>query len=328
MNTPNTRAKTVLISGGSRGIGEAIALTLAREWHANIAILAKTTDEGGPLAGTIYSVAKAVEALGGRALPIQCDIRSEDAVKAAIAKTVETFGGIDVVVNSASAIFLEGTLEVEPKRLDLMMDINYRGTYRVIKHALPHLMRSDNPHILSLSPPVPFSSYWFGLAPGYSIAKACMSQCTLAVAEEFRAQRIAANCLWPETTIDTAALRRIPNGEATRLMSRTPQIMADAALEILGRPSSECTGNCFIDVPLIRAAGKDPASYAVTPGGRLQRDMFVDDWCQGTAEQLPPTLLQRLGRLLPTQRLARLTPVRKLLHLIELYRMQRNSRRR
>ncbi|KAJ1935839.1 hypothetical protein FBU59_005255, partial [Linderina macrospora] len=247
----------IFITGGSRGIGEAIAIRLAKE-GASIAIAAKTADPNPKLPGTIYSAAKAIEAAGGKALPVQCDIRDENQVKAAIDKTVETFGHLDVVINNASAIFLKSTLETDPKRYDLMHDINGRGTWLVTKTAIPHLMKSKNPRVLTLSPPLDIKQKWFGTNPAYTMAKYNMSMLVLGHSAEFAKYGIAVNGLWPYTVIETAALNMISNAKS-RPNLRTPEIMADAALEILKKPAS-FTGNICIDEIVLREAGvKDMA---------------------------------------------------------------------
>ncbi|ORX66261.1 short-chain dehydrogenase/reductase SDR [Linderina pennispora] len=260
MSLKNT---VVFITGGSRGIGEAIAIRLAKE-GASIAIAAKTADPNPKLPGTIYSAAKAIEAAGGKALPLQCDIRDEHQVKAAIDRTVETFGHLDVVINNASAIFLKGTLETDPKRYDLMHDINGRGTWLVTKLAIPHLIKSKNPRVLTLSPPLDIKQKWFGTNPAYTMAKYNMSML----------YGIAVNGLWPYTVIETAALNMISRAKS-RPNLRTPEIMADAALEILQKPAS-FTGNICIDEIVLREAGiTDMGKYALTPGTK-DEDMLLD----------------------------------------------------
>jgi citronellol/citronellal dehydrogenase len=268
--------KTIFISGASRGIGLAIALRAARD-GARIAIAAKTTEPHPKLAGTIYSAAEEIERAGGKALPLVCDIRFEDQVEAAVARTVETFGGIDICINNASAISLTGTLATDMKRYDLMHGINARGTFLVSKTALPHLLKAANPHILTLSPPLDMRAKWFGPHVAYTSAKYGMSLCTLGMAEEFRG-RVAVNSLWPLTTIDTAAVRNIIGGTQLAEMSRTPEIMGDAAYVILNRSARECTGNFFIDEDVLRQEGvTDFSTYNAGTSGKLRPDFFVPD---------------------------------------------------
>ncbi|MEM7238271.1 MAG: NAD(P)-dependent oxidoreductase, partial [Pseudomonadota bacterium] len=231
--TDRLHGRTMFISGGSRGIGLAIARAAAAE-GANVAIAAKTADPHPKLPGTIYSAAKEVEDAGGQALPLVCDIRHEEQVGDAVAKTVERFGGIDIVVNNASAISLTGTRDTDMKRYDLMTGINSRGTFVVTKTCLPHLLKSEHPHVLTLSPPLDFSAQWFRNHPAYSLAKYGMSALSVGWAAEFEG-KVSVNCLWPRTTIDTAAVRNLLGGEAMASVSRTPEIMADAAVEIFSR---------------------------------------------------------------------------------------------
>jgi citronellol/citronellal dehydrogenase len=269
------KGKTLFISGGSRGIGLAIALRAARD-GANVVIAAKTTEPHPKLPGTIYTAAEAIEQAGGRALPIQTDIRDEDQVMAAVERAVDTFGGIDILVNNASAISLTGTLATPMKRFDLMMGINLRGTYLCSRAAIPHLKRAANPHILTLSPPLNLNPRWFGPHTAYTIAKYGMSMCVLGMAEEFKPDGIAVNALWPRTTIATAALQIIPgaNPEA----GRKPEIMADAAHHILTRDSRSLTGRFLIDEEVLREAGvTDFTGYAVKPGAELRIDLFLDE---------------------------------------------------
>jgi citronellol/citronellal dehydrogenase len=270
--------KTLFISGASRGIGLAIALRAARD-GANVAIIAKTTQAHPKLPGTIYSAAQEIEEAGGAALPIACDIRSEDKVREAVEATVERFGGIDVCINNASAISLTRTPQTDMKRYDLMQSINARGTFVCSQATLPYLKKASNPHILTLSPPLDMQAKWFAPNVAYTIAKFGMSLCTLGMAEEFRADGVAVNSLWPLTTIDTAAVRNLLGGEAVAKSSRTPQILADAAYAILNRPSRECTGNFFIDEEVLRAEGvTDFAPYAAGPSdGPYLPDFFVPD---------------------------------------------------
>lgn len=267
--------RTALISGASRGIGKAIALKLAAQ-GANIIIAAKSVEEDPRLGGTIFSAAKEVEEAGGQALPVACDIRQEEQIIETVRQGVERFGGIDIVVNNASAISLTGTALTESKRLDLMYSINVRGTFLVVKHCLPHLQRSANAHILTLSPPVTMNPRWMGPHIAYTLSKYNMSMLSLGWAEEFRSQGIAANSLWPVTTIATAAVQNLLGGDALVKRSRKPEIMADAAAFILQQPSRECSGNLFLDEDVLRAQGiVDFERYAVVPGGELQRDLFV-----------------------------------------------------
>lgn len=267
--------KTVFITGASRGIGKAIALRLAKE-GANIVIAAKSVEENPKLGGTIFSAAKEVEETGGKALAVQCDIRMEDQIQHAVDKTIEQFGGIDIVINNASAISLTPTEKTEPKRFDLMHDINVRGTFFVTKTCIPHLKKSSNAHILTLSPPINLDPKWFGGHVAYTLAKYNMSMMTIGWSKEFEKDGIAANALWPKTTIDTAAVRNILGGDMLAKMSRTPEILADAAYYILQQPSRECTGNLFIDEQVLAKQGiTDLEKYSVVPGAKLYSDLFV-----------------------------------------------------
>jgi len=271
------KGKTLFVSGGSRGIGLAIALRAARD-GANVTIAAKTADPHPKLPGTIHTAVAEIEAAGGKGLAIQCDIREEQQVAAAVAKTVATFGGLDVLINNASAISLTGTLQTDMKRYDLMNGINARGTFLCGKYCIPHLKASANPHILTLSPPLDMRTQWFAPHVAYSMAKYGMSLCTLAWAEEFRGDGIAANSLWPRTIIATAAINMI-GGDAMMRLGRTPEIMADAAYVILTKPAREFTGNfCIDDVVLHEAGVRDFSHYAVVPGTKnLQPDLFVPE---------------------------------------------------
>jgi citronellol/citronellal dehydrogenase len=273
------KGKTLFITGGSRGIGQAIAVRAARD-GANVAIAAKTAEPHPKLQGTIYTAAEDIENAGGKALPIVCDIRDEAQVQAAVNKTVETFGGIDILVNNASAISLTGTLATDMKRYDLMNGINARGTYLCGRLCIPHLKKSSNPHILTLSPPLDLRPRWFAPHVAYSIAKYGMSLCTLGWAEELRRDGIAANSLWPRTTIATAAITLV-GGDAVMKMSRTPEIMADAAQLILSKPAREFSGRYCIDELVLRAAGQtDFSRYAAVPGtpdSALAPDLFLPD---------------------------------------------------
>ncbi|MEO8726676.1 MAG: NAD(P)-dependent oxidoreductase [Acidobacteriaceae bacterium] len=267
------RGKTLFITGASRGIGLAIALRAARD-GANIVIAAKTTVPHPKLPGTIHTAAAEIEAAGGNALPVATDIRDEAQVRAAVAATVERFGGIDILINNASAISLTSTLETPMKRFDLMMAVNLRGTYLCSQACAPHLARAENPHVLTLAPPLNLASKWFAPHVAYSIAKYGMSMCVLGMAEEFRRAGIAVNALWPRTTIATAALNLVPGAGAEH--SRAPEIVADAAWHILTRPSRESTGNFFIDEEVLRKAGvTNFERYAVSPGAELQADLFL-----------------------------------------------------
>jgi citronellol/citronellal dehydrogenase len=269
--------KTLFISGGSRGIGLAIALRAARD-GANVTIAAKTAEPHPKLPGTIYTAAEEIEATGGKALPVLCDIREEAQVAEAVEKTIERFGGIDICINNASAIQLTGTLQTDMKRYDLMHQINTRGTFLVSKMCIPHLKLAANPHILNLAPPLDMSAKWFKNHVAYTMAKFGMSMCTLGMAEEFRKDGIAVNSLWPLTAIDTAAVRNLLGGEAVASMSRSPEIMADAAHAILTRPSREATGNFFIDEFVLKEEGEtDFSKYAPGAKGPLAGDFFVPD---------------------------------------------------
>lgn len=268
------QGKTMFITGASRGIGLAIALRAARD-GANVAIAAKSDVPNPKLPGTIHSAAAAIEAAGGKALAAKCDIREEAEVQAAVAATVERFGGIDILVNNASAIWLRGTLDTPMKRYDLMHQVNIRGTFLCSQACLPHLRKAANPHILTLSPPLDMQAKWFAPHVAYTMAKFGMSECVLGMAEEFRAEGIAINALWPRTVINTAALAMIP-GIDTR-GCRKPEILADAAHAILTTPSRQRTGRFFIDEEVLREAGiTDLSAYAVAPGHPLTTDLFLD----------------------------------------------------
>ena len=268
------RGKTLFITGASRGIGLAIGKRAAAD-GANIVIAAKTAEPHPKLPGTIYTAAEEIEAAGGRALPLVVDIRFDEQVAAAVAKTVETFGGIDILVNNASAIQLTGTLETEMKRFDLMHQINARGTFLCSKLCLPHLLKAANPHVLALSPPLNIEERWFAPHVAYSMAKFGMSLCMLGMAGEFRG-RVAFNSLWPRTTIATAAVANFPGGEELVRKSRKPEILGDAAHWILTRPARETSGNFFIDEEVLRRAGvSDFSRYAVDPEAELMPDFFV-----------------------------------------------------
>jgi citronellol/citronellal dehydrogenase len=267
--------RTAFITGASRGIGRAIALRLAKE-GANIVIAAKSTEENPKLGGTIFSVAEEVAAAGGKALPVACDIRHEDQVMAAVTQAAEAFGGIDILINNASAISLTPTEQTEAKRYDLMHDINVRGTFFVSKCCIPYLKKGTNPHILNLSPPINMDKKWFAGHLAYTMSKYNMSMIAFGLSEELKKYKIAANTLWPRTTIATAAVQNLLGGEALMKMSRTPDIIADAAYYILTKPSESCTGNFFIDEDVLAKEGiTDLAHYSVVPGAHLYTDLFL-----------------------------------------------------
>lgn len=269
--------KTLIMSGGSRGIGEAIAIRAAAD-GANVAIIAKTAEPHPKLPGTIHTAAEAIERAGGRALPIVGDIRDDASVAAAVTRTVEAFGGIDIVVNNASAIDLTPSETIDMKRYDLMQDINARGSFLLSRTAIPHLRHAGNPHILTLSPPIRLEPKWFEAGHlAYSIAKYSMSLVTVGLAAELREDGIAANSLWPRTTIDTAAIRNVVGAQLAS-KSRTPEIMADSAHAILTKSSRETTGNFFIDDEVLAAeGGTDLAKYRLAEREEdLQLDFWVD----------------------------------------------------
>lgn len=277
------KGKTIFITGASRGIGYAIGLRAARD-GANIVIAAKSETENPKIPGTIHSAAADMIAAGGQSLAIACDIRNEDQVKAAIEKAVATFGGIDILINNASAINLKGTLDTDMKRFDLMHQVNTRGTFLCAKYALPHLKKAANPHILTMSPPLNMKPKWFGPWLAYTMAKYGMSMCTMGLAAEFKRDGIAVNSLWPETTIATAAVQNLLGGDEMVKNSRKPEIVADAAYAILTKNAKEKgnTGNFYIDVEVLLAAGvTDFSKYAVEAGHKLQLDLFLDDWFEG-----------------------------------------------
>ena len=270
------KGKTVFITGASRGIGEAIALKLAKE-GANVAIVAKSETEDPRLGGTIYSVAEKVNLAGGKGLAIKCDIRDEEQIMQAVQKAVSIFGGIDILINNASAIALNNTEQMETKRFDLIHDINVRGTYMVTRHCVPFLKQSENPHILTLSPPIDLNPKWIGPYVGYTLSKYNMSMMTLGWSWEFKKYGIAANSLWPVTTIATSAVKNLLGGQMLVNMSRKPEILADAAYLILCKDAKNCTGNLFLDEHILAEAGITNLDiYAVNPGGKLQRDLYVD----------------------------------------------------
>ncbi|HET9826187.1 MAG TPA: NAD(P)-dependent oxidoreductase [Chitinophagaceae bacterium] len=267
--------KTVLVTGASRGIGKAIALKLAKE-GANIVVAAKSVEQDPRLGGTIHSAAKEIEEAGGKALPLQCDIRFPEQVKHVVTRAAEVFGGIDILVNNASAISLASTEQTDTKRFDLMHSVNVKGTFLVTQACIPFLKRSVNAHILTLSPPLNLHPKWFANHLAYTITKYDMSMMTIGWAEEFKEHKIAANSLWPRTTIATAAVKNLLGGEALIEMSRKPEILADAAYYILNQPSAECTGNLFIDEQVLAREGiTDLGKYAVVPEGKLYNDLFI-----------------------------------------------------
>jgi citronellol/citronellal dehydrogenase len=265
--------KTLFITGGTRGIGHAIGLRAARD-GANVVIAAKTDAPHPKLPGTIHSAAEDMTKAGGKGLAIMVDVRDEAQVRAAVAKTVETFGGLDILVNNASAIQLTGTLETDMKRYDLMHQINTRGTFLCSQACLPHLLKAANPHVLNLSPPLNMKEHWFASHVAYTMAKYGMSMCVLGMAGEFKG-RVAFNALWPRTTIATSAIRMLM-GEKGMVTARKPDIMADAAHWILTQDAKACTGNFFIDDEVMRRAGVDDLErYSVVPGAKLTPDFFV-----------------------------------------------------
>jgi citronellol/citronellal dehydrogenase len=272
---PSLHGKTVFITGASRGIGKAIGIAAARE-GANVVIAAKSNVPNPKLPGTIHTAAEEIERAGGKALAIKCDIRDDAEIAAAVATAVERFGGIDVLVNNASAILLASTLETPMKRYDLMHQVNARGTFACSQACIPHLVRSANPHILNLSPPLSLNPRWFEGHVAYTMAKYGMSMCVLGMSGELKDRRIAVNALWPRTVIATAALNLL-GGDETAKHGRTAEIVADAAMVILKRDSRTCTGNFFIDEDVLRAEGvTDFEKYAVKTGEPLMRDLFLD----------------------------------------------------
>jgi citronellol/citronellal dehydrogenase len=277
--TGDLSGKKIFITGGSRGIGLAIALRAARD-GASIAIAAKTSDPNPKLPGTIHSAAEEIRAAGGTALPIQCDLRDEVQIAAAVTQAAETFGGIDILINNASAINLTPTEATPAKRFDLMFDVNVRGTFLTSQAAIPHLRASAevgrNPHILTLSPPLSMKAKWFQHHVAYTMAKYGMSMCVLGMSEEYRKTGIAVNALWPRTAIDTAALQMIPGIDTATC--RTPEILSDAAYVILNRSSKDCTGNFFVDDEVLASVGvTDLEKYSVVPGTTdFLLDFFLD----------------------------------------------------
>jgi citronellol/citronellal dehydrogenase len=273
------QGKRIFITGGSRGIGLAIAIRAARD-GASVAIAAKTSDPNPKLPGTIHTAAEEIRAAGGTALPIQCDLRDENQIAAAVAQAAQEFGGIDIVINNASAINLTRTEDTPAKRFDLMFDVNVRGTFLTSQAAIPHLRESAeagrNPHILTLSPPLSMKAKWFKNHVAYTMAKYGMSMCVLGMAEEFKRDGIAVNALWPRTAIDTAALAMIPGVDTAAC--RTPEILSDAAHIILNRNAKECTGNFFVDDEVLASEGiTDLEKYSVVPGTTdFLLDFFLD----------------------------------------------------
>jgi citronellol/citronellal dehydrogenase len=273
----NLKGKTLFVSGASRGIGLEIAKRAAKD-GANIILAAKTAEAHPKLPGTIYTAADEIIEAGGQALPLVCDIRDEANVRDAVNSGVDEFGGIDICINNASAIQLTGTLQTDMKRFDLMHQINTRGTFMVSKVCLPHLLKSDNPHILNLSPPLDLNPKWFGPHVAYTMAKYGMSLCVLGMAEEFKEQGVAVNALWPRTAIATAAIKNALGGEAIMNISRFPEIMGDAAHVILTKPSKEFTGNFCIDDTILAENGvTDFSVYAEVPFNELAPDFFVPE---------------------------------------------------
>jgi citronellol/citronellal dehydrogenase len=269
--------RTMFMSGGSRGIGLAIALRAARD-GANVALIAKTTEPHPKLEGTIYTAAEQIEQAGGKALPLPGDIRNEDQVLDAVAKTAEQFGGIDIVVNNASAIQIQGSETLPMKRYDLMQNINTRGTFLVSRACVPHLKQGTNPHVLTLSPPLNMKPHWFQHHLAYTIAKYGMSMCTLGMAAEYADDGIAFNSLWPRTIIATAAVQNLLGGDEAMARSRKPEILADAAHAILVRDSRSATGNFYIDDEVLAEEGvTDLSGYTYGDGSGLQTDIFLDE---------------------------------------------------
>ncbi|WP_448655532.1 SDR family oxidoreductase [Microbacterium lacticum] len=278
MTAQTLAGKTILMSGGSRGIGLAIALRAARD-GANIALLAKTDTPHPKLEGTVHSAAEQIRAAGGQALPIVGDVREDDDITEAVLKTQGEFGGIDIVVNNASVIDLSGSLDLSPKKYDLMQDVNVRGTFMLSRAALPILKDAENPHVLSLSPPLNTTPRWLGAHTAYSMAKFGMTMATLGIAAEFAKDGVAANTLWPETTIATAAVQFALGGDRMMKVSRTPEVYADAAYQVMLQPAREYTGQTLIVEDVLRAAGvTDFAGYAAVPGtpdSALFPDIFL-----------------------------------------------------
>lgn len=273
---PLLHGKTIVMSGGSRGIGLAIALRAAAD-GANVVLIAKTDSPHPRLAGTIHTAAALIRDTGGRALPVIGDVRSDETITAAVEAAVEAFGSVDICLNNASVLGLAGTLELDPKRYDLMQDVNTRGTFMLSRACLPHLLVAANPHILSLSPPLNLSPRWLGAHPGYMLAKYGMTLATLGLAAEFASAGVAANCLWPRTTIATDAVGNMLGGEEALARSRSPEIMADAAYEILTTASRDRSGQTLLDDDVLAAAGMtDLTGYASTAGAtQFDADIFL-----------------------------------------------------
>jgi len=269
------KGKTIFITGGSRGIGLEIALKAARD-GANVVIAAKTTEPHPKLPGTIFTAASEIEKAGGKCLALKLDVRDGDQIKKIVDQAAEHFGGIDILLNNASAIFLEKTPHLSMKQFDLMQQVNTRGTFFASQACYPHLKKSSNPHILVLSPPINFSPPWLEDHLGYTLSKYGMSMCVVGLSREWKKNGIAVNALWPRTTIATAAVKNMPMGEMLTSMSRHPRIMADAAYQILIRDSQQCTGKFFLDDEVLRGAGvTDLEQYSVNPGSKLQVDLFL-----------------------------------------------------
>ncbi|WP_061962095.1 SDR family oxidoreductase [Demequina flava] len=279
MTDATLNGKTIVMSGGSRGIGLAIALRAARD-GANIVLLAKTDQPHPKLEGTVHTAADAVVAAGGQPVAVVGDVRNDDDIARAVSEAVSTFGGIDIVVNNASVIDLSGSGEVAAKKYDLMQDVNVRGTFMLSRAALPHLLKAENPHILSLAPPLNTTARWLGAHTAYSMAKFGMSMATLGLAAEFADQGVAANTLWPRTTIATAAVKNVIGGDRLMRVSRTPDIYADAAHVVLTSPAKELTGESLIVEDVLESVGVDDFSrYAAVPGtpdDAIFPDIFLD----------------------------------------------------
>ncbi|MEZ4293728.1 MAG: NAD(P)-dependent oxidoreductase [Polyangiaceae bacterium] len=272
---PTLQGQTLFITGASRGIGLAIALRAAKD-GANIVIAAKTAEPHPRLPGTVYTAAEEIEKAGGKALACLVDVRDENQIAAAVQQAVDKFGGIDILVNNASAISLSNTVSTQMKRYDLMHSVNTRGTFACSQACIPHLVKSKNPHILNNSPPLNMEARWFAPHVAYTMAKFGMSMCVLGMAEELKPEGIAVNALWPRTVIATSAVQNLLGGDATMRGARTPEIMADAAHAILTKPSRECTGNFFIDEEVLRKEGvTDFDKYQLHPGEELIPDFFV-----------------------------------------------------
>lgn len=271
----NFKGKTVFITGASRGIGKAIGMRLAQD-GANIIIAAKTTVPHPKLPGTIYTAAEEIETAGGNALAVKVDIRSETEIQDGVGQAVKRFGGIDILINNASAISLTGTLDTQLKRYDLMHGVNTRGTFLTSKICLPHLLNAENPHVLNISPPLNMETRWFAPHVAYTMAKFGMSMCVLGMSGEFKDKGVAFNALWPKTAIATAAVQNLLGGDAAMKKCRTADIMADAAHAILSKPSRECTGNFFVDEAVLRDEGvSDFSKYANVPDAELMPDFFL-----------------------------------------------------